>query len=745
LKIRGRLLCITNILQVFYNKSFAIYAYGMTHILFACCWFSSLFCDFETRAFDTYVEMNWTAKQEAPLHMVRKSTTGHPQKTSDGTLVYLGNGTELRNVMADRNLENGTSYFYTVFSLDNEMKITNMAHAEATPTASPLKNFIVNGNFMRNLSGWSGSKVPIKTGPFGKYVDMPANTHLFQKIQGLKPKTLYTCSVKFFTNTNQVTPTFMISGGIQQEEQLRNISPSGVKDYGYGPIGFSYIDSTMIGKWVEKRFVFWTARDTSDITLTLSVAKRALPTSVIYADVQVIEGVMPYYEPQPKPPILGQNMLLNQDFNGSSPTPWILSHATIHNVKNQGPITNPSHLLQLNPSDAVSATAKQTLPYILVNGKEYQTIFLVKVDPEKIAYLYLYNGSQILMAREIVGDGEWHHVSPSFKTPETGIVEPMLLFSAYKQQGDNWHAQLKMPVIPATGKETLPETTPPPKPTYATDTYSFGTLDGWHVLNQKGSIPSNISLDDSVMKITAYGNTAPEDLQKRGAIVLTDKYYASGKYSAWMKIGKVYTASGAVDQRYKNTGPIGCCFALWPYSYIDYAETALPQAFDEPNPIRNTEIDIEIPADLPKGAKNYSFSHGRLNTWGGQRGGDGGNIELHRKMPDGINPMDGAWHKYTIEWNSGTETGGGNRTPGFVKWYLDDKLWGAWEGASYGFDNIPYRCTRFYLGAWFPASWAGDANWYRTEFFVKDVTIEPTSATSRDEWIGETSPDHYWP
>lgn len=682
--------------------------------LFALLALLPLFSDLTTYPNDTYVELEWDAISKAPLNMIRRSVKNFPETPQEGDLAYLGNGTAMRGVMADRNLENGVTYYYTLFSLNSEGRVENMDHKSATPLYLGKKNLVFNGDFYRELTGWNSSGVPIKKGPFGNAAHILPNTHISQKLRGLKPKTLYTCSVKFFTERRDSVPTFSVSGTIQQEKQLRSVTSGGTKEYGFGPLVWSEDVTAMTGKWVEKRFVFWTTEQT-DVTLTLSLAKEASASGVFFSDVQVIEGLMPYFSPGASKPYLGQNLIVNPGFNGAPPTPWELHRASLHNVKQQVELGAPLRVVVLHPTEKDDAYVKQTLPYTLLGSTRYQMIVWIKTPFGKKATLSLIDGDGELFAQEIEGDGQWHHYVPDFVTPSNGATKPALYFVAKAGEGE---AMMQMPVLPATGREFSPKMPEPPKPQLS-DASLF--LSDMRILDVHGSREGNAHAEEDAIVITAFGNAAPRDKRFTGAILASRGFYGSGKYAASVKFGGVFNANGDLDRQYKERGPEGCIFTFGPFNMRNYAGSDLPQEFDAPSPIRKAKVGID-------------FS-GMVSTWGGQRGGLTGGVELLRKPPGNVDLFDGAWHRVAIEWNSGRDLGKGRREPGVARWYLDGKLWGEWEGANYGFDNVPFVASELHIGAFFPKNNEKLPPWYKAKFYVRDVMIEPSSSTHRDVWM----------
>lgn len=756
---------------------------------------------FNATALDTAVELSWNYSNELILfYKIYRSETTYPKSFNDGILIYQGKGNQLKGVEADRNLENGQTYYYTLFPMIDCTQYTSPLYVKISPQKTDHKNFVLNGNFSLNFNNWqkspSGNFTIESDINIGNYVKIQANAlnqaTLSQKVLNLKPQTLYTCIVHTFTTSSNLAPTFQIDGGIQQEQQLSNIAPiTGEKTYGYGPKIYSYIDPANVNEWIIKSFVFWTGEEdpngpmpfNGSVTLTLSSWKTPTESDfVAFSNIEIIEGIIPFYHPLPPLPQQGDNLIESSNFDNLSA--WTLTNAKVISLSNDN---TSSSIIELTPSNTETAQATQNINFQLAPNKQYTLTSNIRVDSGKIAYFYIIDTQTqtpllTLPIQNSLADGNWHSISQSFTTPSS-FSDVQFVFQAYKQQGDLWHACFSQPDIPATGYEKEKDALTFPSVTLDPVTYTFDSTqfqNNWLILNQKGSVPQNISFVKTennqgasvdALMLTAYGNQATSSNALKGAVIATKSYQASGRYDIYAKIGPVLNEDGAINSNDKTIGPIGCCLAFWPLHYIDYNQNYDPKYYDEPNPIRNTEIDIEMPSTLQKNSQtNFSFQNGRLNTWGGQRGGDGGNIELHRQTPNQIIPNDGLFHQYTIVWHSGTDNIDGTRTPGFINWYIDTGenlqescLWGSWTGDCYGFDNIPFRAARFYLGCWFPEGsyspsgqwipgWAGNPNWYKTNFYIEKITYSPLSAKdfpslplpNRDRWVPETNLNYFW-
>ena len=194
-------------------------------------------------------------------------------------------------------------------------------------------------------------------------------------------------------------------------------------------------------------------------------------------------------------------------------------------------------------------------------------------------------------------------------------------------------------------------------------------------------------------------------VERQGAAIVTNNYYASGSYFVCAKLP---THTGVVS-------------AFWPFHYIDYSQDQ-PGFWQEPNPIRNSEIDWEMPTSDLANTLAPGYGEARANNWGGQLGGEGGNDTQRVVFPTAVN--DGRFHEFGIVWYTGRDNSDGTRTPGYIKWTYADTcttnptlsnpaaiaqgsgytVVQEADGASVGQDNIPYRAARFTIGSWFPVS-----------------------------------------
>ncbi len=261
--------------------------------------------------------------------------------------------------------------------------------------------------------------------------------------------------------------------------------------------------------------------------------------------------------------------------------------------------------------------------------------------------------------------------------------------------------------------------------------------------------------------------------ERNGAVLVTNNFYGSGSYFI---CGKLPTNTGVVT-------------AFWPFHYIDYQPNEAG-FWLEPNKIRNSEIDWEIPTSDKTNSVAPDYNIARANNWGGQLGGEGGEDSQRINFDHKLN--DGNFHEFGLVWYTGKDNGDGTRIPGYIKWtYAENctsnptiqnpdtianssgySVLATATGANTGQDNIPYRAARFSVGSWFPSSdsascdmngnctsgykaggkyfqgWGGTPNFTKDSFDVKWFAVYPNKSvlpggtqqmdSPRDVWEKET-------
>lgn len=159
--------------------------------------------------------------------------------------------------------------------------------------------------------------------------------------------------------------------------------------------------------------------------------------------------------------------------------------------------------------------------------------------------------------------------------------------------------------------------------------------------------------------------------------------------------------------------------------------------------VRNHEIDIEIPSNLPgQSVSDPSLGNFKGNTWRGESQNwdvstfDGRYWEEYRDnyQPLGIDVCDGLFHKYRFDWYHDK-----------VVFFIDDISTHTNYDTDYG-RTIPDICGKYTVGNWFPSSanrWAGpDASWNVEYMYVKRIKYTPFT-TENDLYlkkIGESYP-----
>lgn len=142
--------------------------------------------------------------------------------------------------------------------------------------------------------------------------------------------------------------------------------------------------------------------------------------------------------------------------------------------------------------------------------------------------------------------------------------------------------------------------------------------------------------------------------------------------------------------------------------------------------VRNHEIDIEIPSQLPNGnVSDPSLGNFKGNTWRGESQYwdvstfDGRYWEEYRDnyQPLGIDITDGNYHKFRFDWYHDK-----------VVFFIDDVSTHQNVNTDYG-RTIPDIASKYTVGNWFPSSanmWAGpNASWNVEKMYVNRIKYTP--------------------
>ena len=587
------------------------------------------------------------------------------------------------------------------------------------------QNLVIQGQFNGSFSDeW------ILTGDVD-FVDIDGNrvlkleasagqsARVVQHIKGLKPETLYTFSTRVRTNNSWA------SFGVDQGTQ--NAKTNAARG----------------DEWQEKRFIFYTASNSSDVRLFLE-AYQGEQGEVYFDDVQVVEGRLPLpsdssgedWETPPSLPTLvrdGDEMILNQNFNSGLDN-WVTDHAS----------WQENGRLILNPTQDQTARAVQDIPFALAPNTTYTLQARVKATGEG-ATIGVTDREELTASVE-VNNQEFEDLVLLFTTDDD-YRKIRVFLEQYK--GSNGELTIDSLSLLAEGGEWLD--TPEPIPTKTTDVL-FDDFNGpldpatWLVVDKAwggdngGLVPENVELKDGLLLLHAHGDEYTGDVighndrkTRVGSGIATRDYYASGRY----------------EVRARIPDDLGAASAFWTFHYIEHFPSEV-EYWEEPSRVRNSEIDWEFPTALQDGSSHdpISFNNARLNTWGGKLGGEGAH---HPGRLEVVN--DGDFHTYGIDWHSGDE----EQLPAVI-WSIDGEEVYRHEGASFGQDNIPSIASRFWLGIWFPAAgykelidgeyydrvgWAGNPSFDQSTLEIDWVRVTPFNEEN-DRWVNETWPNGWF-
>ncbi|HAM21217.1 MAG TPA: hypothetical protein DCQ04_02885, partial [Actinobacteria bacterium] len=489
----------------------------------------------------------------------------------------------------------------------------------------------------------------------------------------------------------------------------------------------------------------FTTGATSTSTSIWVQAGRNNPGGRVWADdLRVVEGQLPppiadigqppfaQAPPLISQPATGQNLLSNGTFSNGLQR-WVADRTTLAAAS-----TNPVARVTSTTTD--TARLVQDVPVLLAPNTDYSLTARARVTAGD-ATLAFTSKDATINASQLVTSSQWQSVTIRFRTGAHYVAGKV---TAENWKGDDASLEIDDVVMLARGGEWLdtPSPVPSPQPTLFDD-FSGATLnkDQWLIANKAwggangGVVPENVSISNGTLKLKGNGdrytgNTAGLSGRKTrvGSAIATRNYYASGRYEVRAKVPRT----------------LGACTAFWSYHYIEYAPSQ-PEYWQEPNRIRNSEIDWEFPTASDDGSSNDSvtFDKARANSWGGKFGGEGGNVSLRPNIGQLVG--DGNFHTYTYDWRSGSPG-----VSGYIAWSIDGQEVARYTGSSFGQDNVPFRASRFWLGLWFPASgykdmvgWAGNPDFDQTTLELDWVRITPTT-DANDRYEAETWPNGFY-
>jgi hypothetical protein len=250
-----------------------------------------------------------------------------------------------------------------------------------------------------------------------------------------------------------------------------------------------------------------------------------------------------------------------------------------------------------------------------------------------------------------------------------------------------------------------------------------------------GVIPENVLTftgKDYSLALRGLGNDYQgtivgwHDMRVRiGAAIMSRAYFSSGHFTLCAKVPK----------------ELGVVSAFWLYHYVELSPSD-PDFIPGKSPIRNSEIDWEMPTDDGENTP-ISYRYATTNAWGGQKAGIDDYfhaiVDLLSYNKNQLPSEDNAFHQYEIIWQA-ARTENGQRIPGFVKWLYASRcgeqgqLVQQLDGKKTGFDDVPQHPMQLWIGLWFPVSktpyrgeytgWAGTPNFNETYLHIKWVRYQ---------------------
>ena len=585
-------------------------------------------------------------------------------------------------------------------------------------------NFVRNGDFsLGDLAGWQVSgpagAATVDDGVLSLTATPEATVRAEQLITGLQPKTRYSFAVKV-RSAEGAWASFGVDSGTQ----------------------YAKTNSATGDAWQEKRFAFYTAADSTQVRLFVE-SYQGQPGDVSFDDLRIVEGELEPVNPPdngwptlPTPRALvnaGEEMLLNKSFDEGL-SGWVSDHAKTDNAGS----------IVLEATADESARLVQDIPFALAPETDYRLEAVVTGGGPGATLAV--NGRDGLTASLQIDEGGTRRIALPFTT-STGYETVRVMLEQYKASPGS--LTVESVSLIARGGEWIDTAQPIPAPISEVLFEDFnGPLDPeqWLIVDKAwggdngGLVPENVELADGKLLLHANGDEYSGEVvghgdrtTRVGSGIATRDYYASGRYEVRARIPQV----------------TGAASAFWTFHYIEYGPND-EGYWEEPNKIRNSEIDWEFPTALQTGKAHdpISYDYARVNSWGGKLGGEGAH---HPGRVEIVN--DGEYHTYTIDWHSG-----GNGEQPRVVWLIDGEEVYRHEGNEFGQDNIPFRASRFWLGVWFPAAgyqeringetvpragWAGDPTFDQATLEIDWVRITPFNEAN-DRYEPETWPNGFY-
>ncbi|MCH2221233.1 MAG: family 16 glycosylhydrolase, partial [Dechloromonas sp.] len=439
-----------------------------------------------------------------------------------------------------------------------------------------------------------------------------------QRITGLEPQTRYTFAVNARSSAG-AWASFGVDSGTQ----------------------YAKTNSVTGEEWQEKRFAFYTAAGSTEVRLFVE-SYQGQPGPVFFDDLRIVAGELPPVDPPdegwlavPAPRALvsaGQEMLLNSAFDEGL-AGWVSDHAETG---------EDGSVLLVSTADE-SARLVQDIPFALAPETDYLLAAVVSGGGPGATLSVA--GKDGLTASVPIEEGGTRQVVLPFTT-SAGYETVRVMLEQYKASPGS--LTIESVSLEARGGEWIDTPQPIPAPMSEVLYEDFnGPLDAerWLIVDKAwggdngGLVPENVELQDGKLLLHANGDQYSGDVvghgdrtTRVGAGIATRDYYASGRYEVRARVPQVP----------------GAASAFWTFHYIEYGPND-EGYWEEPNKIRNSEIDWEFPTALQTGEADdpISYDYARVNSWGGKLGGEGAH---HPGRVEIIN--DGQYHTYTIDWHS---------------------------------------------------------------------------------------------
>lgn len=347
-------------------------------------------------------------------------------------------------------------------------------------------------------------------------------------------------------------------------------------------------------------------------------------------------------------------------------------------------------------------------------GQTYELKFWGKVDPGHEVYWGVQEPGRIHFVTGVIINTEYEEFVVQFTAPDT-LENPHVY--VWNDPGGNAyfdHFSLKV-----AGPEVEAGDNPEFVNAYHREGVFFDDFDNgideeyWLIGKSQwggadannGVIPENVSVENGVVTITARGNNYEGDItglkRTEEGMVPTD----SGKRTGGALITKDHYASGSYEMRAKLIDELGVVNAMWTY-------------FN--NEVSNHEIDFpETPGVGADGRPNPNQV--MANNWITETQHDSYVVDTPAVLGNEQGVLDGEWHTFRFDWHTDT-------SDPRVEYYLDDIL------VHTSRDFVPTAAGNLWIGAWFPANWAGVADFAEATMEIDWVKITPFYEDG-DEWL----------